>query len=87
MKKFLFLLFFPTMMLGQGVFTISTDGTTDTAAACSGVLVDGGGVNGNYNNYDNGYFIIDPPGNAPVSINFTSFSTFSSSDRIYLYDG
>lgn len=87
MKKFLFLLFFPSMMLGQGVFTISTDGTTDTAAACSGVLVDGGGVNGNYNNYDNGYFIIDPPGNAPVSINFTSFSTFSSSDRIYLYDG
>ena len=88
MKRLLLALFsLPTLLLGQGVFQIPTDGSTDTSNACTGVLVDGGGVTGNYSNYDWGYFVIDPPGNGTVSLTFTSFSTPNSSDRVYLYDG
>ena len=72
---------------GQGIVTIPTNGTTDTATSCSGIFVDGGGLNGNYGNYNNGYLIIDPPGTSPVSLTFSSFSTASSSDYIYVWDG
>src|SRR5210317_180256 len=71
----------------QGIMTIPTNGTTDTATSCSGIFVDGGGLNGNYGNYNNGYLIIDPPGTSPVSLTFSSFSTASSSDYIYVWDG
>ena len=71
----------------QGIVTIPTNGTTDTATSCSGIFVDGGGLNGNYGNYNNGYLIIDPPGTSPVSLTFSSFATASSSDYIYVWDG
>ena len=31
----------------QGIVTIPTNGTTDTATSCSGIFVDDGGLNGN----------------------------------------
>ena len=71
----------------QTLFTMPTDGSMDTSANCTGFLVDGGGINGNYNTYDDGYFVIDPPGNATVSVTFSSFSTYHSYDRVYIYDG
>ena len=71
----------------QGIVTIPTNGTTDTATSCSGIFVDAGGLNGNYGNYNNGYLIIDPPGTAPVSLTFSSFSTVNSSDYVYVWDG
>ena len=71
----------------QGIITIPTNGATDTATSCAGIFVDGGGLNGNYGNYNNGYLIIDPPGTSPVSLTFSSFSTASSSDYIYVWDG
>ena len=57
-----------------------------TTTACSGTIQDHAG-NGNYSNGANGYVIINPPGNAPVSITFSQFSTESCCDRVYLYDG
>ena len=72
---------------GQGIVTIPTNGTTDTATSCSGIFVDGGGLNGNYGNYNHGYLIIDPPGTSPVSLTFSSFSTPRSSASIYVCAG
>ena len=44
----------------QGIITVPTNGATDTATSCAGIFVDGGGLNGNYGNYNDGYLIIDP---------------------------
>ena len=63
------------------------DGSTDTTTECSGILVDGGGINGNYTAYNNGYVIIDPPGNDTVTLTFTTWSLYHSSDFIQVYDG
>ena len=80
-------LFLSLGLQAQGIVTIPTNGTTDTATSCSGIFVDAGGLNGNYGNYNNGYLIIDPPGTAPVSLTFSSFSTVNSSDYVYVWDG
>ena len=71
----------------QTLYTIPTDGSMDTATTCTGFLVDGGGINGNYNTYDDGFLVIDPPGNATVSVTFSAFNTYHSYDRVYIYDG
>ena len=88
MKRIYFLIFSLLSMVSsaQTVYTIATNGATDTANACSGILVDGGGINGNYGNYDNGYFIIKPT-TGQVSLTFSSFSVYSSSDYVQLWDG
>ena len=81
------------MLLPIGLFSQTTilnmpiDGTTDTTNTCSGILVDGGGINGNYTSNNNGYVIIDPPGNDTVTLTFTTWSLYHSSDFIQLYDG
>ena len=69
------------MLLPFGLFSQTTivsmpiDGSTDTTTECSGILVDGGGINGNYTAYNNGYVIIDPPGNDTVTLSFTTWSS------------
>jgi len=87
MYRLILALLLGSSLSAQSLFTIPTDGSMDTSANCIGFLVDGGGINGNYNTYDDGYFVIDPPGNATVSITFSSFSTYHSYDRVYIYDG
>lgn len=63
------------------------DGSTDTTTECSGILVDGGGINGNYTSNNNGYVIIDPPGNDTITFTFSTWSLYHSSDFIQFYDG
>lgn len=81
------------MLLPLGLFSQTTivsmpiDGSTDTTTECSGILVDGGGINGNYTAYNNGYVIIDPPGNDTVTLSFTTWSLYHSSDWIQVWDG
>ncbi|HAD96833.1 MAG TPA: hypothetical protein DCG19_05460 [Cryomorphaceae bacterium] len=67
------------------VFNISSNGW-DTTASCTGILRDPGGT-GFYPNSANGYMVIDPPGNNPVSVQFAQFTTQASSDYVYIYDG
>lgn len=82
------LLAFSTTILGQTLSLIPTDGTTDTLQGCSGTIVDGGGLNGNYTNYNNGYVIIDPASpNAQVQLTFSTFSMYHSSDYVQIWDG
>jgi len=80
-------LLFSVSLSSQTLYTIPTDGSMDTATTCTGFLVDGGGINGNYNTYDDGFLVIDPPGNATVSVTFSAFNTYHSYDRVYIYDG
>lgn len=81
------------MLLPIGLFSQTTivnmpiDGSTDTTNSCSGILADGGGINGNYTAYNNGYVIIDPPGNDTVTLTFSTWSLYHSSDFIQFYDG
>ena len=70
----------------QTIYTMPTNGTTDTAEACSGFLVDAGGLNGNYTTYNNGYYIIKPP-TGEVSLTFSSFDMYHSSDFVQIWDG
>lgn len=87
MHRLILALLLGSSLSAQTLFTMPTDGSMDTSTNCTGFLVDGGGINGNYNTYDDGYFVIDPPGNATVSVTFSSFSTYHSLDRVYIYDG
>jgi PKD repeat protein len=81
------------MLLPLGLYSQTTivsmpiDGSTDTTTECSGILVDGGGINGNYTAYNNGYVVIDPPGNDTVTLSFTTWSLYHSSDWIQVWDG
>lgn len=54
-----------------------------------GILYDSGGPNGNYQDLETGTFIIDPPGNTPLSITF--YGTFHIEgdpfDIITIFDG
>lgn len=78
----------PISLFGQStIATMPTDNSTDTVTACSGILVDGGGINGNYSANSNGYIIIDPPGNDTVTLSFTTWSLYHSSDWIQVWDG
>ena len=70
----------------QTIYTMPTNGTTDTAEACSGFLVDAGGLNGNYTTYNNGYYIIKPP-TGEVSLTFSAFNMYHSSDFVQIWDG
>jgi len=80
-------------LLPVGLFSQTTilnmpiDGSTDTTTECSGILVDGGGINGNYTSNNNGYVIIDPPGNDTITLTFSTWSLYHSSDFIQFYDG
>lgn len=82
------LLAFSTTALGQTLSLIPTDGTTDTIQGCSGTIADGGGLNGNYTTYNNGYLIIDPTSpNAQVQLTFSTFAMYHTSDYIQIWDG
>lgn len=78
----------PISLFSQSAFVqMPTDNSTDTSNACSGVLVDDGGINGNYSSFANGYVIIDPPGNDTVTLNFSTWNLYHTSDGIQIYDG
>lgn len=86
--SFLWAILLPVGLFSQTtIVNMPTNGTTDTSNACSGILVDGGGINGNYTSYNNGYVIIDPPGNDTVNLTFTTWSLYHSSDYIQVWDG
>lgn len=60
---------------------------SDTTTACNGTLYDNGGAAGNYADYSNDYFYINPSGGGSLSLTFTMLNTYHSSDRVYVYDG
>jgi len=70
----------------QNTYLIPTDYSKDTIRACSGILVDGGGANGNYTSGDVGEVFIDPPGDGVVTFTFTSFSVGSVGSALYCRD-
>ncbi len=70
----------------QNTYLIPTDYSKDTIRACSGILVDGGGANGNYSSGDVGEVFIDPPGDGVVTFTFTSFSVGSAGSALYCRD-
>lgn len=70
----------------QNTYLIPTDYSKDTIRACSGILVDGGGANGNYSSGDVGEVFIDPPGDGVVTFTFTSFSVGSVGSALYCRD-
>ena len=68
------------------VFNMPFQGS-DSSSACTGTLYDNGGPSGFYQAYANDYFYITPPAGGTLTISFTQFNTYSSSDRIQIYDG
>lgn len=58
-----------------------------SSTAASGIFYDAGGASGNYADADRKTFLIDPSGNAPVSVTFTSWNVESGFDFLYVYDG
>ncbi|MDA8565663.1 PKD domain-containing protein [Schleiferiaceae bacterium] len=86
--RFLLAFLLPVGLYSQTtIVNMPINGSTDTTNDCSGILVDGGGINGNYTSNNNGYVIIDPPGNDTVTLTFSAWSLYHSSDFIQLYDG
>ncbi len=57
---------------------------SDSTTQCTGTITEHGGT-GNYSNGANGIFKIQSSG--PVTLTFSSFSTESCCDRLYVYDG
>jgi archaellum component FlaF (FlaF/FlaG flagellin family) len=85
--RFLLAFLLPVGLYSQTtIVNMPINGSTDTTNDCSGILVDGGGINGNYTSNNNGYVIIDPPGNDTVTLTFSAWSLYHSSDFIQLYD-
>ena len=88
MNRVLFLLLLSFGLAAQStIVSMPIDGSTDTTSECSGILVDGGGINGNYTSYNNGYVVINPPGNDTVSLSFTNWNLYHGSDYVQIYDG
>ena len=90
MKQFFFafaLFFSGTLIAQTTIVNMPTDGSVITVNDCSGIVVDGGGIAGDYTNYNTGYVVIDPAGNDPVDLTFTSWATYHTSDYIQVWDG
>ena len=79
-------LLFTNAALAQGVFSIPTDYSKDTLRVCSGTLVDGGGISGNYSSGDVGEVFIDPPGDGKVTFTFTQWNVGSIGTALYCRD-
>ncbi|MDD5569634.1 MAG: glycosyl hydrolase family 18 protein [Bacteroidales bacterium] len=57
-----------------------------TPVSCTGTITDMGGP-GNYYNYENWTYTIAPPSAGSITLTFTSFSTESNYDFLYIYNG
>ena len=68
-----------TVQMQNGVNTVST--------SCTGVLLDDGGINGNYADNFDGTVTIAPPGAASLSLTFQSFTFENPWDRLVIHDG
>jgi len=66
-------------------YTIPASGSSEIDA-CSGTVRDPGGT-GNYGANQDGTLIIDPPGNASVSLTFSQFNFENNWDYLRIYDG
>jgi PKD repeat protein len=66
------------------VFTVPFSGSA-SSASCTGTIYDHGGASGSYGNGANGTFVINTGG--VVTLTFTTFSTESCCDYLYIYDG
>lgn len=88
MKKLtLFLVVCMLSLVGYGQTFNMTLGGNDTTTLCNGTLYDNGGPSGNYADYSDDYFVINPSGGGTLSLTFTMLNTYHSSDRVYIYDG
>lgn len=68
-------------------YTVPSTGSS-TITTCSGSICDHGGSSSNYTTYCSGSTTIYPENAGSfISLNFTSFSTESSYDYLYIYDG
>lgn len=88
MKKLTYFLFVCLLSIAGYAqsFNMTLNGS-DTTTACNGTLYDNGGAAGNYADYSNDYFYINPSGGGSLSLTFTMLNTYHSSDRVYVYDG
>ena len=66
-------------------YTIPASGSSEIDA-CSGTVRDPGGT-GNYGSNQDGILIIDPPGNAAVTLTFSQFNFENNWDYLRIYDG
>lgn len=55
--------------------------------ACSDTIWDMGGPQGNYYNNENYIYTISPSNASAITLNFTSFSTESNYDTLFIYNG
>lgn len=80
----LLIVFFTAIILAQGQTYIISNGTINT---CGGTFYDSGGAGGNYNSNESftETFCSNLPGST-VTITFTSFSSESCCDHLYIYD-
>lgn len=77
-----------TIIIGGGTtYTVPLSGT-NSATTCSGVIYDNGGSASNYSNNSSGTFTIYPQTTGDyIGLLFTSFSTQSGYDYLYIYNG
>ncbi len=61
--------------------------SSTSTTAQSGILYDSGGPTGNYQNSENCGFLIDINCATSITLSFSSFSTESCCDYLYVYDG
>jgi Zn-dependent metalloprotease len=55
--------------------------------SCSGILVDNGGIIGNYADNTNSTVTINPAGATQITLNFSSFNMESGYDSLFIYAG
>jgi len=60
---------------------------TQLYTRCNGVLLDSGGITGEYQNQENGTIVIAPVGATSITLNFSDFNLEQSFDNLLVYDG
>jgi N-acetyl-anhydromuramyl-L-alanine amidase AmpD len=64
----------------------SADVNIDAYTSCIGTFQDSG-ENGNYDNDEREFYLIQPAGESTITLNFTAFDLETNFDYLYVYDG
>ncbi len=68
-------------------FTTPAPAATTTTTLCTGRFRDSGGLEGDYINNEDYTITIAPPGATAVTMVFSNFNTYNSSDNLKIYNG
>jgi PKD repeat protein/N-acetyl-anhydromuramyl-L-alanine amidase AmpD len=60
---------------------------TSSSTTSTGTMYDSGGVGGNYANEERTTYLINPSGNGPVQLTFSSYFVEDGWDYLWIYDG